>query len=116
MLTMLFLAHLAWLKGSVIFSCHINHADFIDLIDESNEVGNLLLSHFVAVQTLLISIDLNGQSKKRVMQHVNGMLRWLDLLHVRQKSNARKYFEWPMKRAEELRQWIQLEREFAPSV
>lgn len=44
------------------------------------------------------------------MQFVNGMVKWLDLLHANQDSAAKKYFEWPMKRAEELREWLRLER------
>lgn len=106
-------AYLAWLKGSIIFSCSINHAEFLNLIDPSNVVGKLLLSHFVAMQTLLVPISRDERGNRKALQFVNGMVRWLDVLRANLEPSIRKYFEWPIKRAEELREWFQSERALA---
>lgn len=107
------LAYLAWLKGSVIFSCRINHAEFVTLIDPSNLVGQLLQSHLVAVQTLVAPVILDERGGRKASQFVNGMVRWLDVLHANIEPRMRSYFEWPIKRAEELREWSQRERALA---
>lgn len=97
------LAYIAWLKGSIIFSCRISHAEFLALIDPSNLVGQLLLSHMVAVQTLMAPIILSERGSRKTLQFVNGMVRWLEVLHPSIEPRMRSYLEWPIKRAEELR-------------
>jgi hypothetical protein len=104
------LAYMTWLKGSIIFSCRISHVEFLTLIDPSNRVGRLLQSHFVAVQTLMAPITLDERSSRKASQFANGMVRWLDVLHADIEPKMRSYFEWPIKRAEELREWLQRER------
>jgi hypothetical protein len=98
------------LKGSVIFSCRISHAEFLTLIDPSNLVGQLLQSHLVAVQTLMTPVVLDERGSRKASQFANGMVRWLDVLHANIEPRTRSYFEWPIKRAEELREWCQRER------
>jgi hypothetical protein len=107
------LAYLAWLRGSIIFSCTISHAEFLILIDPSNVVGKLLQSHLVAMQTLLAPISVDERGSRKALQFVNGMVRWLDVLHANLEPSIRKYFEWPIKRTEELREWFQRERALA---
>jgi hypothetical protein len=104
---------MTWLKGSVIFSCRISHAEFLTLIDPSNLVGQLLLSHMVAVQTLMAPISLDERGGRKASQFMNGMVRWLEVLHANIEPRMRSYFEWPIKRAEELREWLQRERALA---
>lgn len=104
------LGYMAWLKGSVTFSCRISHADFVTLIDPSNHVGQLLLSHLVAVQTLLAPVSLDERGSRKSLQFANGMVRWLELLHANIEPRMRSYYEWPIKRAKELREWLQYER------
>jgi hypothetical protein len=104
---------MAWLKGSVIFSCRISHTEFLNLIDPSNLVGQLLQSHLVAVQTLIAPIILDERSNRKHLQFVNGMVRWLEVLHANIEPKTGSYFEWPIKRAEELREWLQRERALA---
>jgi hypothetical protein len=101
------------LKGSVIFSCHISHAEFLTLIDPSNLVGQLLQSHLVAVQTLIGPVLLDERGSRKAVQFVNGMVRWLEVLHANIEPRMRSYFEWPIKRAEQLREWSQRERALA---
>ena len=107
------LAYIAWLKGSIIFSCRISHAEFLTLIDPSNLVGQLLLSHLVAVQTLMAPINLDERGNRKALQFLNGMVRWLEVLHASIEPRMWSYFEWPIKRAEELRGWLQRERALA---
>jgi hypothetical protein len=107
------LAYIAWLKGSVIFSCRISHADFLTLINPSNIVGQLLQSHLVAVQTLIAPVILDERGSRKASQFVNGMVRWLDVLHANIEPRMRSYFEWPIRRAEELREWSERERALA---
>jgi len=107
------LAYLAWLKGSITFSCTISQAEFMILIDPSNLVGKLILSHFVAMQTLQTPIIVDERSSRMALQFANGMVRWLDVLHANLEPSIRKYFAWPIKRAEELRGWFQRGRALA---
>jgi hypothetical protein len=41
------------------------------------------------------------------------MVRWLEVLHANIEPRMRGYFEWPIERAEELREWLQRERALA---
>jgi hypothetical protein len=109
------LAYMAWLKGSIIFSCRLSHAEFLTLIDPSNLVGQLLQSHLVAVQTLLVPISPDERSSRKAPQFLNGMVRWLEVLHANIEPRMRSYIEWPIKRAEELREWLRRERALAKS-
>jgi hypothetical protein len=107
------LGYIAWLKSSVFFSCHISHAEFLALIDPSNVVGQLLLSHLVAVQTLIPPITPNERAGRRTSHFTNGMARWLEVAHANIDPRMRSYFEWPIKRAEEVREWFQHEKALA---
>jgi hypothetical protein len=112
------LAYISWLKGSVFFSCHISHAEFLALIDPSNLVGQLLLSHLVAVQTLTVSIYgrsvyQDERAARKASQFVNGMVRWLEMIHAKIDPRMRSYFKWPIKRAEEVRESLQHEQALA---
>ena len=107
------LAYIAWLKGSVFFSCHISHTEFLSLIEPSNIVGQLLLSHLVAVQTLMGPTNQDERASRKVSQFVNVMARWLEIIHSNADPTMREYFEWPKKRAEKVRDWLQHEKALA---
>lgn len=100
---------MAWMKSSIIFSCNISHAEFLNFINPLNPVGQVLLSHLVAVQTLVPP----GNSKRldrKARGFLRASVRWLDLLHANIKPNMKSYYEWPIKRTEELRGWLKLQR------
>jgi hypothetical protein len=107
------LGYIALLKSSVFFSCHISHAEFLALIDPSNLVGHILLSHLVAVQTLIAPIHPDERADRKTLQIANGMVRWLEVAHANMDPRMRSYFEWPIKRAEEVRDWLQHEKALA---
>ena len=107
------LGYIAWLKGSIFFSCHITHAEFLVLIDPSNVAGQLLLSHLVAVQTLIAPIKPTERVSRKDLHFINGMARWLELAHEKVDPGMRSYFEWPIKRANEVREWLQHEKMLA---
>ena len=65
------------------------------------------------MQTLLAPISIDERGIGKALQFVNGMVRWLDVLHANIEPSVRKYFEWSIKRAEELRVWFQRERALA---
>jgi len=102
--------YLAWLKGSIFLSCQITHAQFLDLINPSNVAGQLILSHLVAIQTLMTTSTPDERGIKKSSQFVHGMVKWLNLIHSRIDPSMRRYFEWPIQRAEEVREWISGER------
>lgn len=104
------LGYIAWLKGSIFFSCHITHAEFQVLIDPFNVAGQLLLSHFVAVQTLIVPIKPTERAGRKTSHFINGMARWLEVAHAKVDPEMRSYFEWPIKRAEEVRAGLQHEK------
>jgi len=58
-------------------------------------------------------IDLDERSSRKALLFLNGMVRWLEVLHANIDPGMRSYFEWPIKRAEELREWLQRERALA---
>ena len=97
----------------MFFSCHISHAEFLSLIEPSNIVGQLLLSHLVAVQTLMGPTNQDERASRKVSQFVNVMARWLETMHSNVDPTMRSYFEWPRKRAEKVRDWLQHEKALA---
>jgi hypothetical protein len=38
------------------------------------------------------------------------MARWLEVAHAKLDPRMRSYFEWPIKRVEEVRQWLEYEK------
>jgi hypothetical protein len=107
------LAYLSWLKGSITFSCLLSHADFLTLIDPSNIVGQLILSHLVAVQTMIAPVNQGERALRKTSIFLNGMVRWLELLLANIDPRMRSYLEWPAKRAESGRAWLQYEKALA---
>jgi hypothetical protein len=95
------------MKAYGLFSYHINHAEFQTFIDPSNPIGQLLQSHLVAVQTLIIPIGLDERAGKKESRLVNGMIRWLGWIHANIEPGMRSYFEWPIKRAKEVQELYQ---------
>jgi len=97
------------LKGPAFFACHINHAEFQSFINPSNVVGQLLLSHLVAITTLITPIKPNERAGRKTSHFANGMVRWLEVAHANIDPSMRSYIEWPIKRADEVREWLQYE-------
>jgi hypothetical protein len=104
------LAYMAWMKTYALFSYHISHADFQTFIDPSNSVGQLLQSHLVAIQTLMTPVIQDEQRYIKTSQLVNRMIRWLGVIHANVEPGMRSYFDWPIKRAKDVREWHQRER------
>jgi hypothetical protein len=80
------------------------------LIDPSNMAGQLLLSHLVAIQTLIAPIKPTKRASRKNSHFVNGMARWLEVVYAKVDPRMRDYLEWPIKRAEEIRQWLEYEK------
>ena len=104
---------MAWMKTSVIFACRVSHAEYLTLIDPTNPVGQLLLSHIIAVITLMPFVGQDERVSRKELQFLDGMVRWLDSLHANIEPNMRGYFEWPIRRTKEVREWLQRQRALA---
>jgi hypothetical protein len=107
------LAYISWLKGSIAFSCLLSHAEFLSLIDPSNIVGQLILSHLVAIQSMMAPINQDERALRKASIFLKGMVRWLELLHSNIDPGMKSYFEWPIKMAERGRAWLQYEKVLA---
>jgi hypothetical protein len=81
----------------------MSYTDFQAFVDPSNPVGQLLRSHLIAVQTLMTPINQDERATKKSSQVVNKMIRWLGVIHANIQPGMRQYYEWPIKRAEEVR-------------
>jgi hypothetical protein len=101
------LAYMAWMKTYALFSHRISHADFQSFIDPSNSVGQLLQSHLVAIQTFMTPVILDERPDVKASQLVNGMIRWLGVIHANIEPGMGSYFDWPIKRAKDVREWHQ---------
>jgi len=86
-----------------IFSHTMSHENFQHFIDPANEVGQLLQSHFVAVQLLLSPITVHELGKREPEMPNNESSHWLDAIHQRVTPQMRKFFEWPISVAEGVR-------------
>jgi hypothetical protein len=107
------LGYISWLKGSVFFTCQISHAEFLVMIDPSHVVGQLLLLHLAAVHTLITPIKPNERAGRKNLHFTKGLVRWLEVAHANIDPRMRSYYEWPIKRAEEVREWLQHEQALA---
>jgi hypothetical protein len=107
------LGYISWLKGSVFFTCQISHAEFLAMIDPSHVVGQLLQSHMVAIQTLITPIKPNERAGRTNLHFAKGLVRWLEVAHANIDPRMRSYYEWPIKRAEEVREWLRHEQALA---
>jgi len=105
--------YISWLKGPVFFACEISYAEFQDFINPSNITGQLLLSHLVAILTLIAPIKPNKRAGRKMFHFANGMVRWLEVAHANIDLSIKIYLEWPIKRAAEVREWLQHEKSLA---
>lgn len=74
--------------------------DFRDLTQSSNEVGNAILAHFVALQLIMTPIT----RVERVQRHTSfgardkfndgKTVKWLRPLHANASDGMAKYYEW----------------------
>jgi hypothetical protein len=85
------------------FSYTMSHEDFLHFIDPANEVGQLLQSHFVAVQLLLSPITINEMGDRKPENQTSESGWWLGAIHQRVTPRMQKFFEWPISVAEGLR-------------
>jgi hypothetical protein len=106
-------AYMAWMKAGGLFSYHISHADFQAFIDPSNPIGQLLQSHLIAIQSFLTPIGLGIQTGRKSSHFMHGLIRWLDTIHTNIAPGMRPYYEWPIERTEEVREWLLRERALA---
>src|SRR5271155_852781 len=89
-------AYLGLMEMYGIFSYTMSHEDFQHFIDPTNEVGQLLQSHFVAVQFLLSPISVHELGERKPETPTGESNRWLGAIHERVTPRMRKYFEWPI--------------------
>lgn len=100
----IFSAYICLREIYVVFSYTMAHEDFQHFINPSNEIGQLLQSHFVAVQLLLSPITVNEMGdKKPTRPPSNESTRWLSAIHQRVTPHMRQYFEWSISVAEGIR-------------
>jgi hypothetical protein len=78
------------------FSYAMSHEDFQDFIDPANEVGQLLQSHFVAVQLLLSPITIHELGDRKFDSPNNPSIRWLGAIFQRVTPLMREFHKWPM--------------------
>jgi hypothetical protein len=72
--------------------------EFDSFVDPANDVGLLLQSHLIALQTIMapiLAIEMMGRKPKSAP---NGTVRWLGPLHQSIRPSMKKYFEWPIAR------------------
>jgi hypothetical protein len=87
-------------------SYKMSHEDFQHFIDPANEVGQLLQSHFVAVQYLISPISIHEMGERKPEPTINESSqgsRWLGAIHQRVTPRMREFFEWPISVVEGLR-------------
>lgn len=93
-------AYLGLMEMYATFSYTMNHEDFQHFINPANEVGQLLQSHFVAVQFLLSPISAHELGERKPETPTHESVRWLSAIHQRATPRMRKFFEWPISVAE----------------
>lgn len=83
-----------------MFAWTMSHEDFQHFINPANEIGQLLQSHFVAVQLLLTPITVHEMGDRKPEKPNNGVNRWLGAILERVSPQMREFFEWPISVAE----------------
>lgn len=78
------------------FSYGMSHEDFQHFIDPENEVGQLLQSHFVAVQLLLTPITIHELGERKFESTNNPSIRWFGAIFQRVTPLMREFYKWPM--------------------
>jgi hypothetical protein len=83
-----------------LFSFAMSHDDFRDLTRPTNDVGNLLLAHFVALQLIMTPIT-RVERIQRTTQFVSRekfndgkTVKWLRPLHDNAAKHLETYYEW----------------------
>ncbi|PQE26409.1 C6 zinc finger protein [Rutstroemia sp. NJR-2017a BBW] len=83
-----------------LFTFAMSHEDFRDLTKPTNDVGNLLLTHFVALQLIMLPIT-KAERIQRSTRYVyrekynDGMtVMWLRPLHANAARHLESYYEW----------------------
>lgn len=78
----------------------MSHEEFRDLTRTSNEVGNAILAHFVALQLIMTPITrverLQRDTRLVVRDKFNDRktVKWLRHLHANVPHHMKEYFEW----------------------
>lgn len=85
------------------FSYMMSHEEFQHFIDPANEVGQLLQSHFIAVQFLLSPITIREMGERKGEKPIDDTCHWLGPIHRRVTPRMREFFEWPISVAEGVR-------------
>ncbi len=96
-------AYLSLMEIYGTFSHQMNHEDFQHFIDPANEIGQLLQSHFVAVQLLLSPITVHELGERKPEAPNNESIRWLGAIFQRVTPRMGKFFEWPISVADGVR-------------
>ncbi|KAM3084367.1 hypothetical protein ACMFMG_001527 [Clarireedia jacksonii] len=93
-------AYMELRKTFNLFSFAMSHEDFRDLTRPTNDVGNLLLAHFVALQLIMTPIirveglPRNTRFNSREDIHIGKTVKWLRWLHANAAKHLEGYYEW----------------------
>jgi len=104
-------AYMGIMKIYGIFAYYMSAADFHHLVDPANQIGLLLQAHLIALQTILEPVlkheVVPPKPENRAKPKHSGSVAWLDTIHGKVGEEMREWFEWPMRRAEDLRRMIE---------
>ena len=96
------LAYLGLMGIYALFGVLMTQENFQDFINPENEIGQLLQSHFVALQFLLSPITWNQMGARLSSFPTRDIGRWLKDIHARIPHHMRKYHMWPISVSEAL--------------
>jgi hypothetical protein len=74
----------------------MDNQQFQLLINLSNDVNQLLLAHFIALQTILGPILERERQGRIIVTPVKSMLDWLDKIYDEVAPNLRCFLAWPI--------------------
>jgi hypothetical protein len=78
-----------------MFAHIMTHDEFQHFINPTNEIGQLLQAHFVAVQILLSPITAREMGDRKPEKPSNESKRWLGAILDRVSPQMQEFFEWP---------------------
>lgn len=95
-LTTFLTAYLRVAEAHEAFTTQMSHAEFQDFTRFSNQTGQVIQSHFVALHFLLYPTAVNGCHGPKPLGPFDKLVRWLGEIHSRMSPEMREYCEWPI--------------------
>lgn len=74
----------------------LSHDEFQSFVDPSNDVAQILLAHFIAVQALLTPILMLERVGFQGVNAPTAVLGWIEGIYFNVSFGLRHYVEWPM--------------------